>query len=100
MLPIPSTVVTAIPSTAHSGSKQVFVEKCIIIVKVYLIIFKGLSHDIIVSVVKKLAIVRRMYHNQTRKSGEISPLSEKFPLSLLSVVVEGVPFTIEYIAGV
>ena len=29
MLPIPSTVVTAIPSTAHNGSKQPFAEKCI-----------------------------------------------------------------------
>ena len=28
MLPIPSTVVTAIPSTAHNGSKQPFAEKC------------------------------------------------------------------------
>ena len=34
ILPIPSTVVTAIPSTAHSGSKQQFAEKCIIGVKV------------------------------------------------------------------
>ena len=29
VLPIPSTVVTAIPSTAHNGSKQPFAEKCI-----------------------------------------------------------------------
>ena len=28
VLPIPSTVVTAIPSTAHNGSKQPFAEKC------------------------------------------------------------------------
>ena len=34
MLPMPSTVVTAIPSTAHNGSKQPFAEKCIISVKV------------------------------------------------------------------
>ena len=34
VLPIPSTVVTAIPSTAHSGSKQPFAEKCLISVKV------------------------------------------------------------------
>ena len=33
MLPIPSTVVTAIPSTAHNGSKQPFAEKCLISVK-------------------------------------------------------------------
>ena len=28
VLPIPSTVVTAIPSIAHNGSKQPFAEKC------------------------------------------------------------------------
>ena len=34
VLPIPSTVVTAIPSTAHNGIKQPFAEKCLVNVKV------------------------------------------------------------------
>ena len=33
VLPIPSTVVTAMPSTAHNGNKQPFAEKCLISVK-------------------------------------------------------------------
>ena len=33
VLPIPSTVVTAMPSTAHNGSKQPFAEKCLSSVK-------------------------------------------------------------------
>ena len=36
VLPIPSTVVTAIPSTAHNGIKQPFAEKCLFNVKVWL----------------------------------------------------------------
>ena len=36
VLPIPSTVVTAIPSTAHNGIKQPFAEKCLFKVKVWL----------------------------------------------------------------
>ena len=34
VLPMPSTVVTAMPSTAHNGSKQPFAEKCLMSVKV------------------------------------------------------------------
>jgi len=34
VLPIPSTVVTAMPSTAHNGSKQPFAAKCLTSVKV------------------------------------------------------------------
>ena len=37
VLPIPSTVVTAIPSTAHNGSKQPFAEKCLNAVKVWVL---------------------------------------------------------------
>ena len=33
VLPIPSTVVTAMPSMAHNGSKQPFAEKCLSCVK-------------------------------------------------------------------
>lgn len=33
VLPIPSTVVTAIPSTAHNGNRHPFAEKCISNVK-------------------------------------------------------------------
>jgi len=33
VLPIPSTVVTAMPSTAHNGNKQPFAEKCLYTVK-------------------------------------------------------------------
>ena len=45
VLPIPSTVVTAMPSMAHNGSKQPFAEKCLSCVKVQLVSIRCTVHN-------------------------------------------------------